>query len=181
MSEPFLGQITLMACKFAPSGWAMCQGQLLPLSQYTALFSLLGTRYGGNGTTNFALPNLQGRVPNGMGRGLGLSDYQIGELGGIEAVTLTTAEVPPHIHTLSAYTGSATAMNPAGALTAQGPASGGHGGERLLNLYNSAAPNASLAAGQVEPLRGGSPHDNIQPSLALNWCIALKGIFPSRP
>jgi microcystin-dependent protein len=177
----FIGQITLFACNFAPVGWAMCQGQVLPISQYAALFSLLGTYYGGNGTSNFALPNLQSRLPVGQGQGPGLSPYSIGEIDGVEQVSLTTSTIPPHNHAFVAYTGEATSKSPTGALPAQGLHSGGHGAGTTMNLYNTASPNVPLSTQQVTPVSGGgTPHTNLQPSLALNWCIALTGVFPAR-
>jgi len=162
MAEPFLGQITLLGCNFAPYGWMLCQGQLLAISQYAALFSLLGTNYGGNGTTNFGLPDLRGRMPNGMGQGPGLSPYDLGELGGAEAVSLTQSTVPTHTHTLLVQRG--------------------HGANTDLNLYNTGAPSVALAPAQVSIVTGsGVPHNNLQPLLVLNWCIAYQGIFPTRP
>ena len=183
MAEPFLGQITLLGCNFAPYGWMLCQGQLLAISQYAALFSLLGTNYGGNGTTNFGLPDLRGRMPNGMGQGPGLSPYDLGELGGAEAVSLTQSTVPTHTHTLLAYTGTASLNIPTvGALTAEGPVQRGHGANTDLNLYNTGAPSVALAPAQVSIVTGsGVPHNNLQPLLVLNWCIAYMGIFPTRP
>lgn len=182
MADPFLGQITLLACNFPPYNWMMCQGQLLPIRQYSALFSLLGTAYGGDGQNTFGLPDLRGRVPIGQGQGPGLENYTMGETGGIEGVTLTTATIPPHNHGLQAYTGTGTTVTPTGALTAEGVAKGGHSGSTKMYLYNSAAPNVALAMRQVNPATGGNlSHNNLQPLLALNWCISLGGIFPSRP
>ena len=181
MAEPFLGQITLMGCNFPPYGWMLCQGQLLPIQQYAALFSLLGVQFGGNGTSNFGLPDLRGRLPNGMGQGPGLQDYIIGEMAGSENVTLTVPTIPPHNHVLSAYTGPATLGAPNGALTAQGPVSGGHGGAKTMTLYNTATPTVALAPAQVAPVSGsGLPHNNLQPLTVLNWCIAWQGVFPAR-
>jgi microcystin-dependent protein len=181
--EPFLGQITLLACNFAPYNWAMCQGQLLRITQYSALFSLLGTNYGGDGRTTFGLPNLQGRVANGQGQAPGLSDYVMGELGGTENVALTTQTVPAHNHAFLAYTTAANLTAPAGALPARGPVvSDGRGVDTTTTLYSTGAPNVALASGQVAPVTGGGvPHANIQPYLALNWCISLSGVFPARP
>jgi len=178
--EPFLGQITLYACNFAPYGWLQCQGQILPIQQYAALFSLLGTNFGGNGTSNFSLPNLQSTVPIGQGQGAGLSDYVMGETGGSENVSLTLSTMPAHSHPMLAYTATATATNPAGALTAKGPSSGGHGGGDATTLYSTTAPNVALAPGSVGPAGGNIPHSNLQPLLALNWCIATTGVFPTR-
>lgn len=183
MSDNYLGQITLYGCNFAPQGWAMCQGQILPISQYSALFALLGTQFGGNGTSNFALPDLRSRVPNGQGTLVGGSTYVMGELGGMENVTLTTSTIPPHNHGFIAYTGNTGQVtSPAGALPAAGAATGGRGQEVYDYLYNSnSAATVALAAGQVVPASGGGQgHNNIQPVLALNWCIALTGVFPAR-
>jgi microcystin-dependent protein len=181
MAEPFIGQITLLGCTFAPYGWMLCQGQYLPISQYAALYSLIGTYYGGNGTTNFALPNLCGRVPNGMGQGPGLQDYVIGEVGGTETVSLTQSTVPTHTHSLIAHSDTATATAPAGALTAHGKVTTVHGATTSMNFYNTTTPSVALAPAQVVPVVGGGvPHNNLQPMLVLNWCIAYQGVFPTR-
>jgi microcystin-dependent protein len=152
--DPFIGEIRVVPFNFAPAGWALCDGQLLPLAQNTALFSLLGTTYGGNGTTNFALPNLQARVPVHAGQGPGLSPISLGQTGGLAAVTLTAAQVPVHGH--SAARAATTNRPVAGTL----PADGG-----------SYAP-ASVA--------GAQPHDNMPPYLVLYFVIALQGVFPPR-
>jgi microcystin-dependent protein len=180
MSQPFLGQITLYPYNFAPVGWALCEGQLLPISQNTALFSLLGVQFGGNGQTNFALPDLRGRVPIGQGQGPGMSGYVVGETIGMEAVTLTTATSPSHSHAFPAVAGAATTNAPAGALPAEGHVSGR--GAAALNAYAAPGTAVNLAAGQVAAApSNGAAHNNLQPYLTLNWCIALQGIFPSRP
>ena len=179
MSEPFLGQITVFPYNFAPMGWADCAGQLLPISQYTALFSLLGTQYGGNGQTNFALPNLQGAVPVGQGPQPGGSTYVIGETGGAETVTLTTGSMPAHTHALNATTAPATVNLPSGQLLATAlkgnPISGDKG-----DIYNAAPPDTGLTPGSIQFAGGSQPHNNTQPFLVLRYCIALTGIFPSR-
>jgi microcystin-dependent protein len=180
--DPFLGQITLFACNFAPQNWAMCQGQLLPISQYSALFSLLGTNFGGDGRVTFGLPDLRGRLPNGQGTGPGLSTYVIGEIGGTETVSLTSSTIPQHTHALPAYTADASTKSPAGALPAKGQTTGGRGAEKAMTMYNTGSPSVALTAQQVAPVTGGGvPHTNIQPSLALNWCIAMTGVFTARP
>ena len=180
MSNPFVGQITLFPYNFAPNGWAFCAGQLLPIAQHTALFSLLGVQFGGNGTTNFALPDLRGRVPIGQGQGSGLSAYVIGGQQGQESVTLTTAAVPAHSHVFPAFAVAATTNAPNGALLAEGHGSG-RGGGFSVNTYSASGTAVSLAAGQVAPVTsGGAPHNNLQPHLTLNWCIALQGVFPPR-
>jgi microcystin-dependent protein len=178
--EPFLGQITMFPYNFAPLGWALCQGQLLPISQNTALFSLLGTQFGGDGRTTFALPDLRGRVPIGQGQGPGLSPYAMGSTQGAENVTLTTATVPAHTHAFPAFASAATTNSPAGARPAEGTESG-RGGGIAVNTYAASGTAVSLAPGQAAAVTvGGLPHNNLQPYLTLNWCIALQGIFPSR-
>jgi microcystin-dependent protein len=181
MAEPFLGQITLFGCNFAPVNWMMCQGQLLPIRQYSALFSLLGTNFGGDGRVTFGLPDLRGRVPIGQGQLAGGGLYNIGDTEGIEQIALTVSTMPPHNHALPAYVAAGTVKSPAGALPAKGPAKGSHGNETQMNLFNTAAANVALAPKQVSMVTGsGVPHDNRQPLLALNWCIALNGTFPTR-
>ena len=179
--DPFLGQIVLFPYSFAPTGWALCQGQLLPIAQNTALFSLLGTQFGGNGTTNFALPNLQGRVPNGQGQGPGLQDYVMGEQAGAETVTLITATVPSHAHGFETFGVSATTNEPGGALPAESHIGGGRGGAVVVNYYAAGGAATTLAPGAVSGTpSGGQPHNNMQPFLVLNWCIAMQGVFPAR-
>ena len=176
--EPFVGQITLFPFFFAPRGWAFCQGQLLPISQYAALFSLLGTYYGGNGASNFALPDLRGRVPIGQGQSPGGSAYVIGSVQGEEAVTLLASQIPPHSHPFPAVAAQATTNAPSGALPAEGHGSGR--GAFPVNLYAPLQTAVPLASGQVAPAGGGHAHNNLQPYLTLNWCIALQGIYPPR-
>jgi microcystin-dependent protein len=180
MSEPFVGQITLYPYSFAPMGWQDCAGQLLPLSQNTALFSLIGTYFGGDGKSNFALPDLRGRVAVGQGTLPGGQNYMIGEQGGAETVTLTTATMGTHTHSLNAVTSDGTTNAPAGALLAT-PAKGTLQGKDRGNIYNPAPPNTSLVAGAIGPAGNGQPHNNLQPMLVLRYCIALNGVFPSRP
>lgn len=176
--EPFVGQIALLPYGFAPSGWALCQGQLMPIVQNMALFSLLGVRFGGNGTSNFALPDLRGRVPNGQGQGL--QGQTIGDIGGKEAVTLTVNTTPAHFHGFNAVTASATTNAPAAALPADGHG-GGRGGAFAINRYAASGTATTLAPGAVAQAPGsGQAHNNMQPFLALEWCIALQGVFPSR-
>ncbi len=179
MANPFIGQITLFPYNFAPLGWAFCAGQLLPISQNTALFSLLGVQFGGNGTSNFALPDLRGRAPIGQGQAPGLQSYSMGDVQGAETVTLTTATTPAHSHAFGAFAAAATTNAPNGALPAEGQ-SGGRGGGPV-NTYTTAGSPVSLAAGQVAAATGGgAPHTNLQPYLTANWCIALQGVFPAR-
>jgi microcystin-dependent protein len=166
MSDPFLGEIRCFGFTFAPQGWAMCNGQLLPISQNTALFSLLGTTYGGNGTNNFALPDLRGRVGIHLGQGPGLSNRTQGESAGEENHTLLATEIPVHTHGIAAG-GAQTTNRPSGALAARG------------GVYAATGDGTQM---QPTGQSGGSqPHNNMEPYLVLNYCIALQGIFPSRP
>lgn len=173
MSEPFLGQIQAFGFNFTPRGWAACSGQLLPISQNQALFSLLGTTYGGDGQTTFALPDLRGRAPLHFGTGGGLTPRTLGEQGGTESVTLTTTQIPSHAHDGGSMQASA---NPANTGDPTGHALG------LAPVYSTDPPSVALAAGTVGATQnagGSQPHANMQPYLVLNWCIALQGIFPS--
>jgi microcystin-dependent protein len=178
--DPFLGQISIFGCNFAPQGWALCQGQLLSIVQNTALFALLGVNFGGNGTTTFGLPDLRGRTSVGFGQGPGLSDYTMGQIGGSETVSISSANYPTHSHTLSAATNSATNNAPNGLFEAQGQ-TGGRGGTVNLALYSGSGTATTLATSALTAASGGNqPHNNLQPYLALNFCIALQGIFPAR-
>jgi len=168
MAEPFLGEIRIVGFNFAPLGWALCDGQLLPISQNTALFNLLGTTYGGDGTTTFALPNLQGRVPVHQGMGTGLSQRTLGESAGAERIKLTIVHIPKHHHSLDATTHEHTSANPAGHVLARGGA------------YGDAPPNTKLNEAAVGSVGGSEAHENLQPFLVLNFIIALQGIFPAR-
>jgi microcystin-dependent protein len=174
MQDPWLGEIALVAFNFAPQGWAFCNGQLLSIAQNTALFSLLGTTYGGDGVSTFALPNLQSRVPLHFGQGPGLSSYALGQTVGQESVTLQTPQIPAHTHsyTPQATTASGGAISPAGALWAESGT-----GDTIYQQGNS---NAQMAPQTLGNTGGGQPHENRQPLLALNYIIALVGIFPSR-
>jgi microcystin-dependent protein len=170
MSDPFIGQLMLFAGNFAPQGWALCDGQLLAISQNQALFSILGTTYGGNGTTNFALPDLRGRAPIHMGQGPGLSNYVEGEVGGSEGVTLTVGEMPSHNHLVRAEGGDGNTSSPSGSIPSKTTSSN----------YSNAAPSVQMNPGMIDAAGGNQPHENRAPFLVLNWCIALIGIFPSR-
>jgi microcystin-dependent protein len=177
---PLLGQLMAIATNFAPRGYAFCNGQILSIAQNTALFSLLGTTYGGNGTTTFALPNLQSRTPVHAGTSVNGSVYQLGAARGVETVTLDFTNTPSHSHTLSASTSSATTNSPSGSVPAVAHG-GGRGGSFAVDLYTDVGTATSLAPTQMSPALGPlSPHNNIQPYLAINWCIALQGIFPAR-
>ena len=171
MSTPFIGEIRLFAGNFAPRGYAVCFGQLLPISQYDALFALIGTTYGGDGQTTFALPDLQGRVPVHQGQGLGLTSYIMGERYGTETVTLTSGQLPVHSHAQQA---SANAVN-----AGSGP-SAVLGTSTTTAFYGSGAPQVTMAAAAVDAAGGGQPHNNMAPYLGLNFIIAVEGIFPAR-
>lgn len=174
--DPILGQLMLAGFNFAPQGWLPCDGRLLPISQYTALFSLLGTQYGGNGVNNFALPDLRGRAPIHMGQGPGLDNYVQGELGGVEKVTLTTANMPPHNHLLTAHAGEGDAVEPQNAIFA------GHGNVEAHNApFSHGAPNATLAPAAVSVAGGGIPVETRSPYITMNWLIAVEGMYPTRP
>jgi microcystin-dependent protein len=179
MADNFLGQITVYPYSFPPYGWADCAGQLLPISQYTALFSLLGTTYGGDGRSTFGLPDLRGRIPVGQGQAVGGTIYDMGEVGGVEAVTLDISTIPSHSHGLSATETDGTVNTPAGQVLARA-VSGSRTKQVDGNIYNSAAPTASLAAGSIGTAGTSFPHNNIQPSLGLRYCIALQGVYPAR-
>jgi microcystin-dependent protein len=170
VTEPFVGEIRIFGFNFAPIGWALCNGQLLPISQNTALFSLLGTTYGGNGTSNFALPNLQGRIPIHQGTGAGLSPYVIGQTGGTESTTLTVGELPAHNHPVNAHNGVGTLARPAASVPARSSA----------EAYAPAPDGTTMDAGMIGDTGSGQPFNNLQPYLVLNVCISLLGIFPSR-
>ncbi len=176
MSDPFVAEIRIFPFNFAPKGWAFCDGQILPLSQNTALFSLLGTTYGGDGKSNFALPNIQGGGAMHAGQGPGLSLRDLGETGGEQTVTLLTSEIPQHQHQFggSVATGGG-ATTPTGNIWAEAPA--GRGG--FVNIYGTPA-NVALNPNCLLPTGGGLPHNNLQPYLTLNFCIALQGVYPPR-
>jgi microcystin-dependent protein len=175
MSDPFVAEIRIFPFNFAPKGWAFCDGQLLPLSQNTALFSLLGTTYGGDGKSTFALPDLQGSAPMQPGQGQGLSQRFLGEMSGVESVTLLTSEMPAHNHFVMAQNSPLSGVVlPDSNTTLNRPASG--------NLFNVTNPAITQMAFQEIAVAGGSlPHNNMQPYLTLNFCIALQGVFPPRP
>lgn len=172
MADPFLGEIRTFAGNFAPRGWALCQGQLLPISQNDALFSLLGTTYGGDGQTTFALPNLAGRIALHQGAGPGLSPRTIGEAGGSEAVSLANQEMPVHNHAAACSNSGANRASPAGSYWSTDP--GGNTG-----AYNT-TDGSQMAGMAIGNTGGGQPHDNLQPYLVINYIIALEGIYPSR-
>ncbi|MFN8249743.1 MAG: tail fiber protein [Ferruginibacter sp.] len=172
--DPFVAEIRIFGCNFAPVGWAFCNGQILAIAQNTALFSLLGTQYGGNGQTTFALPNLQGSVPLGQGQGPGLTFHTIGEQGGSETVTLIGNEMPTHNHTVKCYSDAGDAPGPVGNVLA------GPGADRGLVMYSSNPVPVNMNITALSVVGSGLPHNNMSPILALNYCIALQGVYPSR-
>lgn len=167
--EPFIGQIILFAGNFAPRGWTLCDGQLLAISQHQALFSIIGTTYGGDGKTTFALPDLRSRVPIQPGQGPGLSHYQLGERTGSESVTLTTTQIPSHTHQLRA-----SDQDPSGRPDPR------NNSLALADIYASADAGDAMSPTSIANTGGNQPHTNVQPVLALNFIIAMVGIFPSR-
>lgn len=174
-SEPYLGSIAMFAGNFAPRGWAFCAGQILPIAQNTALFSILGTTYGGNGQTTFALPDLRGRAPVGVGQGPGLSNVNLGQVSGTETVTLLTSNLPPHNHLINCDNTGSSAPQPSGLLP-------GYAGDRStsMNVYSGAAANAQMNPQMVGLTGNGIPVSIRDPYLGINYIIALEGIFPSR-
>lgn len=180
MSDQFLAEVRIFPFNFAPTGWATCDGQLMPISQNTALFSLLGTTYGGDGKSTFALPNLQGAAPMQPGQGQGLSLYDLGQTGGSDNVTLLTSEIPLHTHTAQVNTTNATLPTPAGNVPARiAFSTGTQSGSGVA--YSPNAPTVQMAPQALAPAGGSQPHNNMQPYLVLTFCIALQGIFPQRP
>ena len=177
MSVPFLGEIKIVSFNFPPKGWALCNGQLMPINQNQALFSLLGTMYGGDGKSTFALPNLEGSAPIDFGQGPGTSDRVQGEMGGEPSVTLLQSELPSHGHQLGASTATGASANPAGNVWAAGKV-----GRQAVNLY---APASGATPPTMSPFAlaasgGNLPHNNMPPFLVVNFCIALQGVFPPR-
>ncbi|GGF26775.1 tail Collar domain-containing protein [Aliidongia dinghuensis] len=179
MAEPFLGEMIMFAGNFAPRGYALCNGQILSINQNTALFSLLGTTYGGNGVTTFALPNMQSRITVGAGQGPGLSPYNLGGIAGEEAHTLQLTEMPTHTHNVMAVangTANGTNVPSTGVLLGTGTAV--ETNSPAEPVYSTNAP--SVAMGPLGTGGGGQPHENRMPFLAVTWCIAITGVFPTR-
>ena len=172
--EPFIGQVLLFAGNFAPRGWAFCNGQLLPIAQNQALFSILGTMYGGDGRTTFALPDLRGRVPVHPGQGPGLSNYKIGEKGGAEKETLTPAQIPAHQHEYKDKTATHGTPSPTGSYYFS---VGSSWGKPLPNMPDAVAEES---VGNTSSVGSSEPHNNLPPYQCLNYIIALQGIYPSR-
>jgi microcystin-dependent protein len=169
MADPFVAEIRIFPFNFPPTGWAFCDGQLLPISQNTALFSLLGTFYGGDGKTTFALPDLQGSAPMHAGQGQGLSDRVLGELSGVESITLLVSEIPVHSHVIQTSNDDGNNSQPGTRYFGRGQA-----------LYAAPAALNNMAFQTLSVAGGGLPHNNMQPYLTLNFCIALQGVFPQR-
>lgn len=171
-TEPFLSELMLSGTTFCPKGFARADGQLLPINQNQALFSLLGTMYGGNGQTTFALPDLRGRVPIGDGAAAGLSNYQLGQIGGSESLTLTAANLPAHNHPVNATSAAADRPGPANKFLANDA--------NDFNKYSFGPPDVVMAPGMISAAGGSQPVSHRSPYLAMTWCIAVQGIFPSR-
>ena len=171
MSDPFVAEIRMFGFNFAPTGWAQCNGQLLPISQNTALFSLLGTFYGGDGKSTFALPNLQGSAPLHQGQGQGLSEYFLGQQGGSQFVTLLQSEMPAHTHSWKASGQDGNNQNPGGQTTAISIG---------LAMYAALSATVQMAPQAISPAGGSLPHNNMMPYLTVNFCIAMQGVFPPR-
>jgi microcystin-dependent protein len=171
MSLPFIGEIRMVGFTFAPAGWAFCDGQLVPIAENDALFTLIGTTYGGDGQETFALPNLQSRIPIHAGNGPSGVTYQLGEMAGTESVTLTTQQIPVHNHAMTAIPDNATQPNPGNNLIARTP---------TFNLYVQDIPDQAMAATAITPMGGNQPHENMMPFLVVNFVISLFGVFPTQ-
>jgi microcystin-dependent protein len=165
MAQPYVGEIRMFAGNFAPAGWMFCEGQLLPISENETLFQLIGTTYGGDGESTFALPDLRGRIPIHQGNG-----FILAETGGAEEITLTVNQIPAHSHPLLASSGSAASSSPVNSVTAETTA---------INLYIEDSPNSNMSPQAIGPVGGSQPHSNFQPYLCINFIISLFGIFPS--
>ena len=173
MSEPFVAEIRIVGFNFAPKGWAFCNGQIMSISQNTALFSLLGTTYGGDGKSTFALPNMQGSAPISAGQGAGLTDRVLGEIAGEPTVTLLSSEVPQHNHTYTAGSGGRGGVTSvAGNVNGDAPFQ--------TNIYGASADGTTMSPATIQPTPASQPHENMQPYLGLNYIIALQGVFPPR-
>jgi microcystin-dependent protein len=181
MTSPFVAEIRIFPFNFAPKGWAFCNGQLLSITQNTALFSLLGTTYGGDGRSTFALPNLQSCAPLQQGQGPGLSLRDLGEVGGTQNVTLITSEMPLHGHFVNADTGAASSASPSGNLYTAGLFDDGAGHTGGVQIYTAVTPTDLMSPASVGIAGSSFPHNNMMPYLTLNFCIALQGVFPARP
>jgi microcystin-dependent protein len=169
MGTPYVGEIRMVGFNFAPVGWALCNGALLAISEFDVLFNLIGTTYGGDGQTTFAVPNLAGRVPLHMGTGNGLSPRIIGELAGVEQVTLINNQMPIHSHAAQAQSANGASNTPQNGIWASSTAT----------IYSTDTPNVAMRAGLVNPVGGNQPHENMMPFLAINFIISLYGIYPT--
>jgi microcystin-dependent protein len=176
--EEFIGIIKIFAGNFPPRGWAFCNGQIMSIAQNTALFSILGTTYGGNGQVTFALPDLRGRAPIGTGTGPGLSNFQLGEVGGVENVTLITNQIPAHNHTLNVNDGDATVHKPTTAAVIAAPVD--VNGDGVNDYLSTTTTNTTLSPNSIGITGGNLPHENRVPYLGVSYIICLEGIFPSR-
>ena len=170
MAQPYIGEIRMFGGNFAPAGWAFCQGQLLAISENETLFNLIGTTYGGDGQSTFALPDMRGRLPIHMGQGGGLSNYVLAQTGGTENVTLTTSQIPQHNHILTVSSSAASASTPQGNIVANATS----------NLYIRDIPSDTMNPGSVGSAGGSQPHTNIMPFLCVSFIISLFGIFPTQ-
>jgi microcystin-dependent protein len=175
MADPFVAEIRIFPFNFAPKGWAFCDGQLLPISQNTALFSLLGTTYGGDGKSTFALPDLQGSAPLQPGQGKGLSLYDLGQTGGTQFVTLLASEIPIHTHNMMASVENGTQGTLTPGITLASSVAGS------IYQSNTSTNLVTMAAQALSPAGGSQPHNNLMPYLTLNFCIAMQGVYPARP
>lgn len=182
MSNPYMGEIRPFGFNFAPRGWMLCRGQIMAISSNTALFSLLGTTYGGNGQNTFGLPDLQGRVPVGAGSGPGLSQYVLGEVTGQPTETLLISEIPSHTHSFQVSNAQANTNTAAGNLLARGNFDDGSnlGPEAAFIAATAAGPLTPLAAQAILPVGNGLPHENMMPFLTVNFCICVSGVYPAR-
>jgi len=176
MSDQYLGEIRMAGFNFAPTGWAQCNGQTLPISQNTALFSLLGTNYGGNGSSTFGLPNLQASAPMGAGNGAGLTPRIQGEIGGEYTVTLLSSQIPQHNHPVACMSGPGSLNSP----NVPGNAVWAADGSRGVDLYATSTSTVAMSPQAVQPAGGNLPHNNMQPCLAVIFIIAMQGIYPTR-
>ncbi len=168
---PYIGEIRLFAGNFAPAGWAFCEGQLLPISEYETLFQLIGTTYGGDGQSTFAMPDLRGRLPIHQGTGPGLSTYILAESLGVEEVTLTVNQITVHTHAMLAYNAVANTPNPGNNLLAL---------SSQVNMFFGDPPNTSMQAGTISPVGGSQPHNNSMPYLCVNFILSLFGVYPTQ-
>ncbi|GAB3881894.1 phage tail protein [Spirosoma agri] len=179
--DEYMGIVKLFAGNFPIKGWAFCNGQLLSISQNSALYSLLGNTYGGDGVSTFALPDLRGRTAVGFGSGPGLQNYNLGEAGGTESVTLTNNQLPVHTHSLNATTNSGTQVSPSGVLLAAATGADEGGTSVTVSTYANGSPNTSLSPNSIGGAGGNQPHENRQPYLGLNYIICTEGLYPPRP